>query len=393
MKFIGDFDATLEDYITSLPAVTSIGAASATTDIAAGDITMYNAVNDGNPTISLGKDSADRAEFMAEYHSGAQTFNRLRIKTYSSSSATNAGRITFYVDETTMGEFRDSGLNIPSDKSFSIGGTNILADTGGSTTLSNIDALDATTEATIESAIDTLGNLTSASSLETVGTITSGTWRGTAIEMDSGGTGLVGATDGKIVVADGSGGPVHLDIGSSTAITTLGTISTGTWQGTAIASAYLDADTAHYSATRQVTHHMILDDLDSDVIYISLGEIDQENTSATSKHLPLIAPSSGKLLKIFLRTSVNQSSETFTWKLYTRSTSVSTGGAASEIASVEGAGPTNQTMVTYDFTTGLDSGTNAINAGDKVQISIEAADGSTANGSYFITCLWEWDLS
>ncbi|PCI28011.1 hypothetical protein COB55_04680, partial [Candidatus Wolfebacteria bacterium] len=39
----------------------------------------------------------------------------------------------------------------------------------------------ATTETTIESAIDTLGNLTSASALATVGTITSGVWSGTAL--------------------------------------------------------------------------------------------------------------------------------------------------------------------------------------------------------------------
>ena len=200
----------------------------------------------------------------------------------------------------------------------------------------------------------------------TLGTITTGTWRGASIETAK-------------LPED------------------FGTIGTGVWQGTAIASAYLDADTAHYSATRQVTHHMILDDIDSDVVYISLGEIDIENTSGTAKHLPLIAPTAGKLLKIFLRTSVDYSSETFTWKLYTRNVSASTGGAPSVIGAQSGAGPTNKTMVTYDFTTGLDSGvgseTNAIAAGDKVQISIEAGDGATANGSYFITCLWEWDLS
>ena len=182
-------------------------------------------------------------------------------------------------------------------------------------------------------------------------------------------------------------------VAGTTAITRLGTIGTGVWQGTAVASAYLDADTAHYSATRQVTHHMITDDIDSDVIYISLGEIDAENTSATSKHLPLIAPTAGKLLKIFLRTSVNYSGETFTWKLYTRNVSSSTGGSPTEIGAQSGTGPTNASMVTYDFTSSLDSGTNAIAAGDKVQISIEAADGATANGNYFITCLWEWDLS
>ena len=37
---------------------------------------------------------------------------------------------------------------------------------------------------------------------------------------------------------------------SQTQITSVGTIGTGTWQGTAIASAYLDADTAHLSGTQ-----------------------------------------------------------------------------------------------------------------------------------------------
>ena len=36
----------------------------------------------------------------------------------------------------------------------------------------------------------------------------------------------------------------------ATSITTVGTIGTGTWQGTAIASAYLDSDTAHLSGTQ-----------------------------------------------------------------------------------------------------------------------------------------------
>lgn len=39
-------------------------------------------------------------------------------------------------------------------------------------------------------------------------------------------------------------------IAGSSSITTVGTISSGTWQGTAIASAYLDSDTAHLSGTQ-----------------------------------------------------------------------------------------------------------------------------------------------
>ena len=138
----------------------------------------------------------------------------------------------------------------------------------------------------------------------------------------------------------------------------------------------------HYEKIKKciyITEKIALDTpVNSLIIYISM----HDNTLK-----------SGKLLKIFLRTSVDYSSETFTWKLYTRNVSASTGGGPSEIGAQSGAGPTNKTMVTYDFTSSLDSGTNAIVAGDKVQISIEAGDGATANGNYFITCMWEWDLS
>ena len=219
----------------------------------------------------------------------------------------------------------------------------------------------------------------------TLGTITTGTWQGTAINQ----TYLVGQS------GTNTGDETQESI-EELAIRTVGTISSGTWQGTAVASAYLDADTAHYSATREVTHHTITDDIDSGVVYISLGEIDAETTSASNKALPILAPAAGKLLKIFCRTSADQSSETFTWKLYTRTVSQSTNGNPSEIGAKAGSGPTNKTMVTYDFTdltTAGASGTNAIAAGDKVQISIEAGDGATANSNYFITCLWEWDLS
>jgi len=176
------------------------------------------------------------------------------------------------------------------------------------------------------------------------------------------------------------------------AITTVGTIDTGVWNGTAVASAYLDADTMHYSAQRQLTHHTIQDDIDTQVVFLSLAEYDGENTVISNNKLPLTAPVAGKLLKVFVRSTANVSGVDFTWKLYTRTSSQSTNGNAAEIGAQTGTGPTNANMVTYDFTTGLDSGTNVIGAGDKVQISLET-DGSTSNSNYFITLLWEWDLS
>jgi len=55
----------------------------------------------------------------------------------------------------------DDTLVIGASGKLAFGAVDILSDSIGTTTLANIDALDATTEATIESAIDTLANLTS----------------------------------------------------------------------------------------------------------------------------------------------------------------------------------------------------------------------------------------
>ena len=88
-----------------------------------------------------------------------------------------------------------------------VGATNVISDSGGTCSLKGIDSIDATTEATIESAIDTLGNLTSASSLATVGTITSGSWQGSIINRAYGGTGLNTSTisNGQLLIGSSSG--------------------------------------------------------------------------------------------------------------------------------------------------------------------------------------------
>lgn len=52
-------------------------------------------------------------------------------------------------------------LAVAASGKIAMGAVTIINDTAGTTTLSNIDALDATTESTIEAAIDTLANLTS----------------------------------------------------------------------------------------------------------------------------------------------------------------------------------------------------------------------------------------
>jgi hypothetical protein len=83
--------------------------------------------------------------------------------------------------------------------SFSVGNSYPFSDSSGTLTLQNIDGIDATTEATLESAIDTLSNLTS------VGTIATGVWEGTAVGSNKGGTGLTSpSSSGFVMVSTGS---------------------------------------------------------------------------------------------------------------------------------------------------------------------------------------------
>jgi hypothetical protein len=81
---------------------------------------------------------------------------------------------TFDTSTNTLALAGSAGTSI-----MSVGGANILVDSPrGTMTLSNVDAIDATTETTLESAIDSLSNLV------TVGTITSGTLSTGAVLAD-----------------------------------------------------------------------------------------------------------------------------------------------------------------------------------------------------------------
>ena len=81
-----------------------------------------------------------------------------------------------------------------------VGASIPFSDSGGALTLQNVDAIDATTETTLEAALDSLTNLTQ------VGTITTGVWNGTVITSAYGGTGLSShGSSGQILVSTGSG--------------------------------------------------------------------------------------------------------------------------------------------------------------------------------------------
>ena len=170
----------------------------------AGTTTTVNSttVSIADPVFEMGAsgsdDNLDRGIKMKYNDSGA----KLAFMGYDESD----GKFAFIPDATdtssvfsgTRGTLK---ANIEtSNTGITVGSSVPFSDSSGTLTLTNIDALDATTEATIEAAIDTLSNLT------TVGTIGSGTWEGTTVAVDQGGTGLTSASSsGYVMVSNGSG--------------------------------------------------------------------------------------------------------------------------------------------------------------------------------------------
>jgi hypothetical protein len=147
-------DASLS-HVTTLAGLTTIGANGVSTQVNSSSFSFYDAIDDGNPAFNIGSSSANRLMMQAVYGSGGQTLQYMNIKTYTASGVANNGSLNFSIDNVNILNIDDGGINFAADKGISINGTDILTDSSGTATLSNIDALDATTEATIEAAIET----------------------------------------------------------------------------------------------------------------------------------------------------------------------------------------------------------------------------------------------
>ena len=171
----------------------------------AGTTTTVNSttVSIADPVFEIGSsssdDNLDRGIKMKYNNSGA----KIAFMGYDDSD----GKFAFIHDATdsssvfsgTQATLKANIEVVSGGSGFKVGDSYPFSDSSGTLTLTNIDNIDATTEATLENAIDSLANLT------TVGAVTSGTWEATAIAVNKGGTGLTSAgTSGFIPVSNGS---------------------------------------------------------------------------------------------------------------------------------------------------------------------------------------------
>ena len=194
----------------------NIGAATGTSLVLSGDLT----VNGTTTTINSTEITIDDKNLVlgsvttptdTTADGGGITLKGATDKTINWVDATDAWTLSEHV-------------NIANGKVYRINGTEVLSGT-------------------------TLGSGVTGSSLTSVGTITTGVWNGTDIAVADGGTGAsdAGTARTNLGLAIGTDVQAYNATLSAVAngvysgddsITTVGTISSGTWQGTAIASTY-----------------------------------------------------------------------------------------------------------------------------------------------------------
>ena len=187
-----------------------------------------------------------------------QPFTPATFLEFSEESAAGASvTATSEIIQETLPPLSGAGVVVYADAG-ETWGTRVVTGTTGQVTVTN-----GTGELTDPISIGIAAGYVGQTSITTLGTITTGTWQGTPIAVTNGGTGLTSApAAGQLLFGTGAGALEYgylqgvtdrtvIDVVSDRArvdiaagyvgqasITTLGTIATGTWHGTAIAAAY-----------------------------------------------------------------------------------------------------------------------------------------------------------
>jgi len=212
----------------------------------------------------------------------------------------------------------------------------------------------------------------------------------------------------------------------TSSLTSVGTIGTGVWQGTAIASAYLDSDTAHLTTNQTFTGVKTFNEAinkkalhfvytsnkfqltTATETYFSLADADRDQATGSEDGVAvmMICPLNGILKQVIINTSSDLSSKTWEFRVYrVPSGSNAQGGGEVKIATVaSNAGPASHTnkvisfvsatadtnVITYE--TGYDAET-MFTAGDRVLFSLESNSDAAGSPKINATLCFELDES
>ena len=104
-------NATANELVTVGSTTTELDAETALT-FDGSDMKLLEAVNDGNPSISIGGADAERLVIQAKFDSGAQTLESVEFATAAASGTADRGKMVFDVDGTDIMTIDDGGVNI-----------------------------------------------------------------------------------------------------------------------------------------------------------------------------------------------------------------------------------------------------------------------------------------
>jgi hypothetical protein len=117
----------------TIPTVTGANAISgeATFTYDGSDLKILEAVNDGNPSFSMGGADAEKGMIQAVYDSGAQTLDYLEISTATADGGADAGKIRFDVDGTDILDIDDGGVTFTNVSAWEVGVAPTTSSTAG----------------------------------------------------------------------------------------------------------------------------------------------------------------------------------------------------------------------------------------------------------------------
>ena len=125
-ELAGTLSTASQANITSIGTLTSLTTSGSITQTG-GNITLYNATNDGNPIIAIGSASTESLQITASYDSGAQTLEKVMFSTKATSALADKGKMEFYVDEALIYTIDDEAINLASGTEYKIEGTSVLS--------------------------------------------------------------------------------------------------------------------------------------------------------------------------------------------------------------------------------------------------------------------------